>query len=405
MIGRALRFGRFLLRQQGLVGLVIGVVLVAVGASVGGWWALVSLVGAAIIVVALLRRLDAIDADRRRTSDDVASLRQNAEDLGDALERVDRRTTEMVRDLERLIGDEGPLQGLMQQVSDVAEGLHESSEAQRRQADAIINRLRGAEVRVTETNRRMERLLGIQSAAHDRDLDDGQLQELLDYWNPRLGVSATPRSSAYVLQRMRQLEAMSVGRLATRSSDVLIRCYAAESARSDDVEICEIGTLFGLGGLIVRDHIAARADQVHLTLIDPLSGYYGEDRLDPATQLPVTRANLERNARLFGVPADELRILEGLSTDDDIRRRADERRYDVMIIDGDHSYDGIRLDFELYADMVHTNGILVIDDYGAEEWPEVTRYTDEVVMHDERFELLGSGSRTAVFRRRDADVP
>lgn len=71
-----------------------------------------------------------------------------------------------------------------------------------------------------------------------------------------------------------------------------------------------------------------------------------------------------------------------------------------MIYDGDHSYEGIRQDHERYSGLVRTGGFLVIDDYGTDLWPDVTRYTDEVIASDERFEFVGAGSRTAVYRRR-----
>ena len=44
-------------------------------------------------------------------------------------------------------------------------------------------------------------------------------------------------------------------------------------------------------------------------------------------------------------------------------------------------------------------GAIVVDDYGTDNWPDVGRYTDEVIRNDSRFEFVGSQSRTALFRR------
>ena len=110
-------------------------------------------------------------------------------------------------------------------------------------------------------------------------------------------------------------------------------------------------------------------------------------------------ANLER-LRV----ADDFRLLQGYSTDDDILEQASDVRYDLVIIDADHSYDGIRLDFERYADVVDKDGLLIVDDYGTDDWPDVQRYTDEVIRYDPRFDFVGAASRTAVFRRGVRDL-
>ena len=44
-----------------------------------------------------------------------------------------------------------------------------------------------------------------------------------------------------------------------------------------------------------------------------------------------------------------------------------------------------------------------MDDYKAEEWPDVTRYVDEEMLTDHRLEFLGHAFRTAVFRYLDSE--
>ena len=277
---------------------------------------------------------------------------------------------------------------------DALEGVHHRHLARHDQRLAAIDE------RVERSRDRIDRLTGLHGSGHERDIDVAGLRELIEYWNPRLGTEATVGSFLSVSHRVRSFEAIAVGRIATTIADVLIRCLVAEAAGGDEVELCEVGTLFGIGGLVVLDHALARSRNAHLTVIDPLSGFYGKDALDPSTALPVTRSNLERNVRLFGVGEQHLRIIEGLSTDDAVLTATSDREYDVMIYDGDHSYEGIRQDHERYSGLVRTGGFLVIDDYGTDLWPDVTRYTDDVIASDERFEFVGAGSRTAVYRRR-----
>lgn len=254
--------------------------------------------------------------------------------------------------------------------------------------------------RIAELSGRLMRATGAASEIHDRDIDPEHMASIIGYWGPLLELELDARHLQAWLHRVRAFEVLAVGRLATNLEDILIRSLAARAVASDETEICEIGTLFGIGGLIVRDSIAPFASAARLTIIDPLAGYYGPDRLDPPTGLVVDRRTLDRNIALFAPGDGEVRVLEGFSTDDEILRLASDRTYRLLIIDGDHSYDGVRLDFERYADLVDQGGILVVDDYGAPAWPDVTRYTDEAIIPDDRFELIGAASRTALLRRR-----
>ena len=281
-------------------------------------------------------------------------------------------------------------------------GMLRRGDAIRADLDRVRADLGTAQGAVLDDRRRVERLSGGPAVLRRRDLDAGALGELLEYWNPRLTTRLRPSEAMLILQRTRAVEDLAVGRLATTAADLLVRLLVAEAAPGERVEVCEIGTLFGLGALLIHDHLVGRARSVSLTLVDPLSGYYGEDRLDPNTGLVVSRRNLERNARLLGVDAPDLRIVERLSTDPAARAEVADRRYELLVIDGDHSWDGIRRDHEDYAGLVGPGGFLVIDDYSAPEWPDVTRYTDEVIARDRRFTAVGCWSHTAVFARRSA---
>ena len=68
-------------------------------------------------------------------------------------------------------------------------------------------------------------------------------------------------------------------------------------------------------------------------------------------------------------------------------------------VDGDHSFEGVKADFDRYAPMIQTGGYVVLDDYSAPQWPGVTRFVDEVLSENPLVECVGMASRTAVFRR------
>jgi predicted O-methyltransferase YrrM len=60
------------------------------------------------------------------------------------------------------------------------------------------------------------------------------------------------------------------------------------------------------------------------------------------------------------------RLLEGDSHDShtksDVIKTLDDEKLDLLVIDGDHSFDGVTLDFDMYSQLVDRNGIIVFHD-------------------------------------------
>ena len=84
--------------------------------------------------------------------------------------------------------------------------------------------------------------------------------------------------------------------------------------------------------------------------------------MDPITGLIASEKLLHRNFNKLSIPHEEIILHKGLSTDKEIVE-ATHSDYDLILIDGDHSYEGIKSDYELYAGKVRTGGIILIDDY------------------------------------------
>jgi predicted O-methyltransferase YrrM len=110
--------------------------------------------------------------------------------------------------------------------------------------------------------------------------------------------------------------------------------------------ICEIGTSAG-GTLYALTRIAeSDAVIVSVDLTIPLA----------------TRSARARLAR----PGQRVVSLEGDSHDEATRAAVEEaagrQPIDVLFIDGDHSYDGVRADFELYSSLVRPGGIIGLHD-------------------------------------------
>jgi len=68
----------------------------------------------------------------------------------------------------------------------------------------------------------------------------------------------------------------------------------------------------------------------------------------------------------FGRPGQEVRLLSGNShhaqTRESLKRLLDGRGVDLLFIDGDHSYGGVRADFEMYGELVGRNGLIAFHD-------------------------------------------
>ncbi|MGP1273033.1 MAG: class I SAM-dependent methyltransferase [Phycisphaerales bacterium] len=216
-----------------------------------------------------------------------------------------------------------------------------------------------------------------------------------------VGLAVVPAELRYLERKLHVVEGLCEGRLAGSTDDAVARALMSRLVKSDELRILEIGVLFGVGAIFMHHALTPFFKSVHLTLLDPFDGYYGSDHLDPLTGQPVTLGGVRRNLERCGVPAEDAEIVAKFSTDDEALARVTELGpFGVVIIDGDHSHEGIRRDFERYADLVQVGGVLIIDDYGSADWPDVTTYTDEVVEKDRRFERVALVGKTIAYRRK-----
>jgi hypothetical protein len=63
-------------------------------------------------------------------------------------------------------------------------------------------------------------------------------------------------------------------------------------------------------------------------------------------------------------------------------------RVALLVVDGDHRYPAISADLRLYAPKVRPGGVVFVDDYSADAYPDVVRAVDEFLAADRRFEVL-----------------
>jgi hypothetical protein len=77
---------------------------------------------------------------------------------------------------------------------------------------------------------------------------------------------------------------------------------------------------------------------------------------------------------------------------------ADSATCDLLVIDGDHSYAGVKHDSESYLGMVRPGGYVVFDDYGNPAWPAVKQYVDAAILARADLRFVGAEWHTAVFQ-------
>ena len=144
--------------------------------------------------------------------------------------------------------------------------------------------------------------------------------------------------------------------------------------------ILEIGTASG-GTLFLLTRVAA-AD-ARLVSIDLPGGPGGGGY--PAWKIPLFEE--------FPLPDQRLELIRDDSHDPAVRARvaelAGEQGLDFLLIDGDHSYEGVKSDFEMYGPLVKSPGLIAFHDI--DYVPEVRRFWDEVKI-GRRFEEIGADS-------------
>jgi hypothetical protein len=236
--------------------------------------------------------------------------------------------------------------------------------------------------------------------AHSRKLSEAEIEHIRKYWLKLFGLSLSGRQLSYIAHQICLAEERCEGRMATTIQAAMLRTLALLSLQSKTIELLEIGTLFGIAvGSLYRAGIRAQRE-VSITLIDPLEGYYDQGLTDAHTGVPVTRGTLVSNLAALGVNDKHYRIIQHLSTDPEAVKAASDRRYDYVLVDGDHSLEGVAGDFDIYGPLVKPGGLLIFDDYDTTDWPAIKPFVDEHVLPNEDWLFIGSDWRTAIFRRR-----
>ncbi len=232
----------------------------------------------------------------------------------------------------------------------------------------------------------------------NRTLQPEHIEVLESAWAPRLSLSISRPNLAYMAARAIEVERNLEGRFAASIEDQLLRTLVARATKGATIDVLEIGTLFGTSTAITFDALKDRFARSHFTLLDPLDAYREDHGVDPVTGRPVNERVVRRNLSRAGMDLDQFRLINRRSTDADAISEASEKLYDVLVIDADHSYAGVKSDFENYARLVRLGGHIVFGGYGLGSSPDVRSYVDAELPSARFVTSLGAAWGTAVFR-------
>lgn len=158
--------------------------------------------------------------------------------------------------------------------------------------------------------------------------------------------------------------------------------------------VVEIGTAKG-GSLLCFCKLAA--EDATLVSIDLPNGQFGGGY--PEWKAPIFHLFAQTGQELYLLREDSHRA----ETLDKVVKTLNGRKVDFLFIDGDHEYEGVLKDFEMYRTLVRTGGVIAFHDVapnGTEElaggvprfWSEVKKkYEYEEYIQDEEQDGYGIG--------------
>lgn len=210
------------------------------------------------------------------------------------------------------------------------------------------------------------------------------------------------RSATTAYRTLVALEAVGVGRMAGTTANVVGKLATTPLlAPPRNADVLEIGTLYGLFAAGLLRQLHRRGVDPRLTIVDPLAG----DQLQPGHKttrdmsgVPVRADVVHANLALAGPAGARTRVRQGLSTDPVVRADVGDRAYGVVIVDGDHSFEGVLADLEWAEEIAADGALVVMDDYGDPYWPQVAEALDKHLAGTTRMRLLGKVSTSAYLR-------
>lgn len=234
------------------------------------------------------------------------------------------------------------------------------------------------------------------------------IKQIRQFWDTVKGnihpkVNAREAEYSNQIKDIRRIDRGMIGRYCGSLEDKVMQtmcCYDVALRFPSDQKYAhvDIGVLFG-GSVLAKLSVLKRLNSKQTVVaIDPFDGYYGKEK-DPGTQIEVTEENFLRNIQKFGFDNQQVRIIKEYSTKEIVGDILSQYRVISLMIDGDHTYNGVRSDWEKYSGLIEVGGCVIFDDYQAPQWPDVTRFVDELIASKlQGWEILGKLDTTLIMK-------
>jgi len=168
------------------------------------------------------------------------------------------------------------------------------------------------------------------------------------------------------------------GNIGDKVSQYLAVIEYARRFKPDRIDCLEIGTLFG-GSCFMKLHALKDLGLPgKVVCIDPMSGFYGKE-LDEISGVPVNSSVFFHNVQVFGFNPADVELRTCMSNSEEAIKGLQENSFAIIMIDGDHSYEGVKTDWLKYSPLLTNDGFLMIDDYAEPAWPYITSFLIEVL--------------------------
>lgn len=227
-----------------------------------------------------------------------------------------------------------------------------------------------------------------------------ELQALAREWFPRFNQQknrSEGENEIYnIACHVQAISDLCVGRVGAGIKPMILRVLTARSIDEGNLDILEVGTLFGASLAAVYDCCAGFFERIHITAIDPLTGYY-QRTADPVTVVPVTAPMFRRNMARFDIPETDYTLICKKSQEPDAISEAGKRSYNLLIIDGDHTDFAVSHDYRAYRPMVRDGGYIIFDDWGDAKWG-IDTFIERELCDKTDIQLVGAAHRTAIYR-------
>ena len=107
--------------------------------------------------------------------------------------------------------------------------------------------------------------------------------------------------------------------------------------------------------------------------------------------IPIDENIVKHNIDSLNLHNNNFRYIKGNSKEKSTYSRVSDKLYDIIFIDGDHSYSGVISDFEMYSTLIKENGYIIFDDYNDSKYsPQVKLAVDFIISNLTEYEVIGT---------------